>query len=97
MLCAVGTGNSMLSRLGESASPLTCPSALAAFLVVDGGTYTEQQALQDHSCPQRCAFHADRLKSTPAVLQEALSGDSISKGFQHMEAGLIKITNHAGP
>ena len=60
-LCAVGTGSSLLSGLGESASPLTSPSALAAFLLVDGGTYTEEQALQDYIMPSAlCAWHKCR-------------------------------------
>lgn len=37
----MGMGISMLSGVGESASPVKCPSALPAFLLVEGGTCTE--------------------------------------------------------
>ena len=42
MLWAVGMGSSMLSGVGQSPSPVTSPSALPAFLPVEGGTCTEQ-------------------------------------------------------
>ena len=40
-LWSVGAGSSLLIWAGESAPPAISPSALPAFLLVDGGTCTE--------------------------------------------------------